>query len=202
MKSALMPAALGCLLLTTGCASITGTPNQSVSVQTREAEGKDVAGANCELANSKGKWLVTSPGSVTITRSNDELQVTCSKAGLEPGRAAVVSATKGSMFGNIIFGGGIGALVDHNTGAAYEYPSFLQIVMGAFTKILPSDQPQGQPAATQQPAAAAGQSVALQQSAAPPNEERLRELQRLHSSGLISQEVYLERQKAILAERR
>ena len=107
-----------------GCASITGTTNQSVSVQTLERSGNELSGAACEMANNKGKWFVKSPGSVTITRSNDDLQVTCNKDGHEPGRAAVVSKTKGSMFDNILIGGGIGAIVDHNTGAAYEYPSF------------------------------------------------------------------------------
>lgn len=144
--------------LTSGCASITGTTNQSISVQTREREGKEAPGAACELSNNKGKWFVTSPGSVTVTRSNDDMQVLCNKQGSEPGRASVVSATKGAMFGNILFGGGIGAIVDHNSGAAYEYPAFIQVLMGTFTKIeapkTPAEQPAGgdpnaQPAAMQ-----------------------------------------------------
>jgi hypothetical protein len=126
---------LGVVALTTGCASITGTTNQNVSIQTREPAGKEITGAACELSNSKGKWFITTPGSVGVTRSNDDMQVICSKAGLEPGRASVVSATKGSMFGNILLGGGVGAIIDHNTGAAYEYPSFFQVVMGTFTKV-------------------------------------------------------------------
>lgn len=34
------------------------------------------------------------------------------------------------MWGNIVLGGGIGAIVDHNNGTAYEYPSLLKIYMG------------------------------------------------------------------------
>ena len=34
------------------------------------------------------------------------------------------------MFGNIIFGGGIGAIIDHNNGSAYEYPPTVKIMMG------------------------------------------------------------------------
>ena len=121
----------------TGCASITGTTNQNVSIQTLQASGAEVADAKCELTNAKGKWFVTTPGSVGITRSNDDMQVICKKEGQEPGRAVVVSATKGSMFGNIIFGGGIGAVIDHNSGAAYEYPGFFQVMMGSVRRVEP-----------------------------------------------------------------
>lgn len=118
-----------------GCASITGSTTQNISIQTREASGKEVSEAKCELINKKGTYFVTTPGTITISRSNDDLQVTCRKDGFENGRAGVVSDTKGSMFGNIVLGGGIGAIIDHNNGSAYEYPSFVQVVMGAFTNI-------------------------------------------------------------------
>jgi hypothetical protein len=140
------------LLLLSGCASITGTTGQSVSVETRQ-QSQQVSGANCELTNSKGKWFVTTPGSVQIRRSNDDLIVICTKDGLEPGRATVASETKGSMFGNILFGGGIGAIVDHNSGAAYEYPTLIQIMMGAIASITGNT-----PAAASQTADATGSS--------------------------------------------
>ena len=34
------------------------------------------------------------------------------------------------MFGNIILGGGVGAIIDHNNGSAYEYPALIKIFMG------------------------------------------------------------------------
>jgi hypothetical protein len=33
------------------------------------------------------------------------------------------------MWGNIIIGGGIGAIVDHNNGSAYDYPDVVRIPM-------------------------------------------------------------------------
>lgn len=123
------------VMLSTGCSSITGTTGQSVSLQTRDKAGAEVPGAACELTNNKGKWFVTTPGSVQIRRSNDDMLVQCTKTGHETGQASVVSDTKGSMFGNIIFGGGIGAVIDHNTGSAYEYPTLIQVVMGLVTKV-------------------------------------------------------------------
>lgn len=197
----------GIVLISSGCASITGTTHQSVSVQTRLQEGKEVSGSACELTNNKGKWFVTSPGSVTVTRSNDDMQVICKKEGLEPGRASVVSETKGSMFGNIIFGGGIGAVIDHNSGAAYEYPALIQVLMGAFTKIEapgtsgePSqqEQPKAQPVVVQQSAALPPQASAPAIVVSSTREEKLKEIKRLSDAGLISQEVYLEQQRKIL----
>lgn len=154
--------------LTSGCASITGTPNQSVSVQTREQSGGEVRTANCELTNNKGKWFVTTPGSVMITRSNDDMQVLCNKTGFESGRGSVVSEVKASMFGNIIFGGGIGAIIDHSSGAAYEYPTFIQVLMGAKIE---SPKAQDQPAPTSDGVSAqSGQSerASVTSSASPP----------------------------------
>jgi hypothetical protein len=140
-KLSLIQCVLALPFIVSGCASITGSPNQNVSVQAREQNGVAVVGASCELTNDVGKWFVITPGSVGIHRSNKDLQVSCKKDGLEPGRAAVVSDTKGSMFGNILLGGGIGAIVDHNNGSAYEYPTVIDILMGSFTKIeIPKNQ--------------------------------------------------------------
>src|SRR5690349_11938271 len=91
-----------------GCASIVNGQNQSVSVETRSTTGQ-VAGASCKLSNDKGVWYVTSPGSTTVHRSYEDLAVKCEKDGLEPGLLSVKSGTKAMAFGNILFGGVIGA---------------------------------------------------------------------------------------------
>lgn len=46
------------------------------------------------------------------------------------GMLKAVSRAAGSMFGNIIFGGGIGAIIDHNKGNGYNYPDLLPVKMG------------------------------------------------------------------------
>lgn len=146
MRKLLLAAyALAMPLMVSGCATVPGSPMQKVSVQTRDQSGADVAGASCELKNNTGEWLVTTPGSAIIHRSNDDLQVLCSKGSFAPGRATVVSGTRGAMFGNIILDGGGVATVDYNNGSAYAYPNVIPIVMGSFSKIeLPKNQA-GQP---------------------------------------------------------
>jgi hypothetical protein len=173
-----------------GCASITGNTNQNVSVQTKEPTGAEVVGANCELSNSKGKWFVVTPGTVGIHRSNDDIQILCRKDGYEPGKNGIVSETKGMMFGNIIFGGGIGAIVDHSSGAAYEYPSLFQILM---SKLQNSER------------IISAQEKLINQNSSLGNssgneilEKKLKELKYLFDEKLITQEAYIEQQKILL----
>ncbi len=115
--------------LTCGCASIVTGHNQPVSVETRH-KGEMVTGAQCKLNNDKGTWYVTTPGSVTVARSYSDLHLRCEKAPLPPGLATVKSTTKAMAFGNILFGGIVGAALDAGSGAAFDYPSLITVEMG------------------------------------------------------------------------
>ena len=115
----------------TGCATISGSgTTQAISVQTLASDGLEVDGAKCEMTNDVGTWFVTTPGSTIVNRSNKDLKVMCKKTGVDIGTASIVSITKGNMYGNILLGGGIGAIIDHNNGSAYEYPPLIKVVMG------------------------------------------------------------------------
>lgn len=67
---------------------------------------------------------------LSVHRSSQNLLINCEKEGEQPGKGIVVSRVNGGMFGNIVFGGGIGAIIDHNKGTAYTYPSWIRIIMG------------------------------------------------------------------------
>lgn len=108
-----------------GCASIVGGSTQVVSVDTPGCPG-----ARCELVNEKGRFFVpATPGTVSVHRSYNNLQVTCSKEGAASTPISVASSTKAMAFGNILFGGVIGAGVDIGTGAAYDYPQLITVAM-------------------------------------------------------------------------
>lgn len=123
-----------------GCASITSGSSQSLSVETIK-DGKQLVGATCELTNDKGKWFVTTPGSVTVHRAYSDMSVKCTKEGIDPGIVTVKSSTKGIAFGNILAGGLIGAAVDMKTGAAYDYPTLITVNMGATSALQAPTQP-------------------------------------------------------------
>lgn len=137
-------AAVSALLLS-ACASITGDTVQSVRVETRLADGSEVRDADCELFNEYGSFRVKSPGNVMIRRSSTDLNITCKKESLPDAQGKAVSRANAGMFGNIIFGGGIGAIIDHNKGTAYTYPQWIQMVFGKLMSFDRSDDKDGQP---------------------------------------------------------
>jgi hypothetical protein len=136
------------LLNVTGCSTITGSGStQSISVQTFQTDGVELEGAKCDMTNDEGTWFAITPGSAIVHRSNKDLQVLCRKPGVDIGSASVVSRTKGNMYANIILGGGIGAIVDHNNGTAYEYPGLVKIFMGRANQKIDETSPQAVSAA-------------------------------------------------------
>jgi hypothetical protein len=137
-------ALLSAATMATGCASIVSGTSQPVSVETRSADGTQVTGANCRLNNNKGTWFLTSPGSTSVSRSFEALNVQCDKQGLEPGLATVKSSTKAMAFGNVLLGGPIGAGVDMATGAAFDYPNLIAVTMGR-TQVLEPPRQEAQP---------------------------------------------------------
>lgn len=119
------------ILVAQGCATITSTEMQSLSVTTEATDGSKVEKASCTLRNDKGAWTVESPGFVPVRRSAEDLLVECRKEGHADGFVRAISRAAAGMFGNIIFGGGIGAIIDHNKGTGYNYSNQLPVKMGA-----------------------------------------------------------------------
>ena len=131
MKIIYIIALFSMLVLSTGCSTLTGDgTSQNLSVMTYTPDNKDLDGAKCELKNDEGSWTGVTPTSVMVHRSNKDLMVNCSKEGYKDARANVVSKTKSNMWGNLIFGGGVGAIIDHHNGSAYQYPPVLKLIMG------------------------------------------------------------------------
>lgn len=113
-----------------GCATITSTEMQPVTVATHTADNQPIEKCECMLKNDVGSWKVTSPGVVSVKRSAEDLMVECKKDGSPDGFARAISRAAGGMWGNIIFGGGIGAIIDHNKGTGYDYPNDVVVKMG------------------------------------------------------------------------
>lgn len=112
-----------------GCASIVNGTSQPVSVVTKlKDSSQDVMGAQCTLTSSKGEWYVRTPGTVVVHRGYSDMAVVCSHPSYT-GTASIKSSTKAMAFGNIIFGGVIGAGIDMGNGSAYDYPDMIIVPM-------------------------------------------------------------------------
>ncbi len=112
-----------------GCATLSEPDQQVVLVQTIQ-DNREVAGIGCVLTNDAGRWFVTSPGRVAVRKSAGKLWVDCKRSGHGVGQDVVDSrASAGALIGNVVLTAGLGYLVDKRTGAGFEYPDTLTVLM-------------------------------------------------------------------------
>ncbi|HWW73217.1 MAG TPA: hypothetical protein VN089_25000 [Duganella sp.] len=121
-------AALLALLAGAGCASLTESTQQNVLVQT-VLDHREIGGVGCVLYNDVGKWFVTTPARVTLRKSAAPLRIDCQKEGAAWAYEKVDPKANGNLWGNVILTAGVGYVIDRNTGAGYDYPSTLTVVM-------------------------------------------------------------------------
>ena len=108
-----------------GCASIT---QPTASIVMLEAQGCEDT-IWCDVANKKESLRVAVPGQVTIRKSDDPLSISCRTGEGQPLWTGTLRGTDtGLIWGNVLLPGGtIGAIIDANTDAHWEYPDHLNI---------------------------------------------------------------------------
>jgi uncharacterized protein YceK len=108
-----------------GCATIMEGTTQSVTVATTPP------GAHCTIDREGGRIgeIATTPGSLQLNKSGKDLSITCVKAGYQTATIAQSPDFSGTTFGNIIIGGGIGAIADAASGANYKYPTQVNVAL-------------------------------------------------------------------------
>lgn len=115
------------LLALTGCASVAGEKMQPVLVQTIH-DNVEIAGVGCTLSNDTGSWFLTTPASVVVHKSTGDMSIDCKKDNLL-GNQTLVSKSNGAVWGNVLIGGGIGYIIDRNTGAGFDYPNTATVML-------------------------------------------------------------------------
>jgi hypothetical protein len=129
MNKVFAPALVALAVMATGCASITNDSNAPLRIETYTSAGVEVKDMDCKVENDYGPLTVKTPGTVSVHRSSKDLQIACTKAGTPDAKGAAISRANAGLAGNIIFGGGIGAIIDHNKGTAYTYPQWVRLVV-------------------------------------------------------------------------
>jgi hypothetical protein len=123
MKKCLFSVCL--LFLLPSCASIIDGHSQVISINTQPPK------ADCIL-NRQGYaigQIDSTPGSMTIEKTRDDISIACTKPGYINAEAINKSGVDGWVFGNIALGGLIGLGVDWGTGAINKYDSQTNIVL-------------------------------------------------------------------------
>jgi hypothetical protein len=112
-------------------------------IDAETAQGQAVNDADCELTNDQGTTTARSGSSTIVRRSGKDLEIRCTKPGLPDASARLVSRANAGLAGNVLLGGAIGAVLDHNTGAAYTYPTWIKLVHGEHATLDRRDESEG-----------------------------------------------------------
>jgi hypothetical protein len=126
-----------------------------VKVETKTQSGELVSGAECKLSNDYGSITVKSGDTTQVRRSSKDLDIVCKEPKNPDANARAISRANGGMWGNIILGGGIGAVIDHNKGTAYTYPTWVQLIFGKTLVFDRSAEKEGQPTLGTEPTGSA-----------------------------------------------
>jgi hypothetical protein len=146
--------AVSVMITTAGCASIVNETTHPMKIDTAKANGGLVSGAECKIVNDYGTMMAKSGETTQVRRSSKDLDITCQHPDNPNAVARAISRANAGLAGNIIFGGGIGAIIDHNKGTAYTYPSWVRMVFGKTLVFDRSAEKEGQPVQGMEPAVA------------------------------------------------
>ncbi len=117
----------------------------TLKIDTLKTDGTSVVGAECRVSNDYGSVNVKSGDTNQFRRSSKDMDITCRDSANPEAIGRAISRANGGMVGNIIFGGGIGAIIDHNKGTAYTYPTWVQLVFGQTLVFDRTEEKDGQP---------------------------------------------------------
>lgn len=115
---------LGSLGLLSACASIVSDNKSTTYLQTEPVEK-----ARCELHGQDFTRVVFTPTSINLPSDAAPITVACKASGYRNTVHELDTKLDGWIFGNIIFGGIIGGVIDVARGAGQKYPPQITILL-------------------------------------------------------------------------
>jgi hypothetical protein len=111
-------AVLALVALLPACATVVDGTGDTVTLSTTPA------GATCTVDRSGERVgaVAATPGSLRLSKSRHDLNITCTKEGYQPSTTTASSRFTGATFGNVLVGGVVGVVVDAASGANNRYP--------------------------------------------------------------------------------
>ncbi len=117
--------AVGLLCLLSGCASLVNDDSQEVSV--RLMCGPRTFTATCHLKNDKGRWTLSTPGTIRVVNDISSLEITCRGQYVPSFTVSAMPMPSVALLGNLVFGGVVGAAVDVYNNTGMKYPENIDI---------------------------------------------------------------------------
>ncbi len=111
------------LFYASGCASVVSKTDSTTYLET------DPEKARCVLHGQDFKRIVNTPDSIQLPSAAAPLTVACEAEGYKNTTAILDTKTDGWIWGNILLGGVIGAVVDGARGAGFKYPPKFTVLL-------------------------------------------------------------------------
>ena len=108
---------LAALVGLTSCSSIVNESHLPINLSFN-----DNSGGECALRNKSESYQTQIPASVLVRRSDDPLVYDCTTSDGCKANGSINSKVGQTMAGNIIFGGGVGLVIDANNDMQREHP--------------------------------------------------------------------------------
>jgi hypothetical protein len=114
-----------CVAGLSGCATLVTDDQQSIVVTS------EPVGATCQVRQGAAyvATVLRTPGTILVGKSRHDIAIDCVQAGYFPGAAVLQPHFQNMTFGNILYGGSLGLLVDTSSGAINEYPHWVSVLM-------------------------------------------------------------------------
>ena len=116
---------VGLICLLSGCASLVNDDSQEVSV--RLMCGPKTLMATCHLQNDKGRWTLSTPGTIRVVNDTSSLQISCRGQYVPSFTVSAMPMPSVALLGNLFFGGVVGAAVDVYNNTGMKYPENIDI---------------------------------------------------------------------------
>jgi hypothetical protein len=130
-----------------GCATVTGTATQTISIHTVDANDRPIEGMKCRVINGSAEYFGTSPlYDLRVRRSSTDLDIECRRGRLVArGTAVSRGSTADAAVKALVPGGTASLMVDHISGYRYAYPSAMRLRIGQHLVFDASDDALGRP---------------------------------------------------------
>jgi hypothetical protein len=116
-------AAIAASMSLSACASIVSDNTSTTYLDT------DPEKARCELHGQDFKRVVETPNSISLPAKAAPLTISCSADGYKTASGNLDTEMDGWIFGNLIFGGIVGVVVDVARGAGQKFPPKMTVVL-------------------------------------------------------------------------